>query len=156
MAAARPEDGYPYEESFVVDNDYALGRILQYLSGTKWWKDTAVFITEDDPQGGVDHIDSHRTVLLCAGPWIKKHYVSRVNTSFPGLLKTIFGLLKLPPLNLFDASAAGLNDCFAAQPDPAPYQLRDVDRRIFDPAKARISTNGKPSPKMDDPKEVGR
>ena len=156
MAAARPEDGYPYEESFVVDNDYALGRILQYLSGTKWWKDTAVFITEDDPQGGVDHIDSHRTVLLCAGPWIKKHYVSRVNTSIPGLLKTIFGLLKLPPLNLFDASAAGLNDCFAAQPDPAPYQLRDVDRRIFDPAKARISTNGKPSPKMDDPKEVGR
>ena len=64
MADARPEDGYPYEESFVVDNDYALGRILEYLSGTKWWKDTAVFITEDDPQGGVDHIDSHRTVLL--------------------------------------------------------------------------------------------
>ena len=90
MAAARPEDGYPYEESFVVDNDYALGRILEYLSGTKWWKETAVFITEDDAQGGVDHIDSHRTVLLCAGPWIKKHYVSHVNTSFPGLLKTIF------------------------------------------------------------------
>ena len=106
----------------MVDNDYALGRILEYLSGTKWWKDTAVFITEDDPQGGVDHIDSHRTVLLCAGPWMKKHYVSHVNTSFPGLLKTIFGLLKLPPLNLFDASAAGLNDCFAAQPDPARLQ----------------------------------
>jgi YVTN family beta-propeller protein len=156
MADARPEDGYPYEESFVVDNDYALGRILQYLSGTKWWGETAVFITEDDPQGGVDHIDSHRTVLLCAGPWMKKHYVSHVNSSFPGLLKTIFGLLKLPPLNLFDASAAGLNDCFASRPDPAAYSVQDVDRRIFDPDKARASTSGKPSPRMDDPKEVGR
>jgi YVTN family beta-propeller protein len=156
MADARPADGYPYEESFVVDNDYALGRILQYLSGTKWWKETAVFITEDDPQGGVDHIDAHRTVLLCAGPWMKKNYVSHVNTSFPGLLKTIFGLLKLPPLNLFDASAAGLNDCFAPRPDLAGYRLRDVDRRIFNPDKARTATDGKPSPRMDDPKEVRR
>jgi YVTN family beta-propeller protein len=156
MADARPEDGYPYQESFVVDNDYALGRIVQYLSHTKWWRETAIFITEDDPQGGVDHIDSHRTVLLCAGPWFKKGYVSHVNTSFPGLLKTIFGLLKLPPLNLFDASAASLSDCFASKPDPAPYRLLDVDRRIFNPDKARQSTNGKPAPKMDDPKEVKR
>jgi YVTN family beta-propeller protein len=156
MADARPEDGYPYQESFVVDNDYALGRILQYLSGTKWWKETAVFITEDDPQGGVDHIDAHRTLLLCAGPWMKQNYVSHVNTSFPGLLKTIFRLLHLPPLNLFDASAADLSDCFTPQQDPAVYHLQDVDRRIFDPDKARQSTNGKPSPKMDDPKEVRR
>jgi len=153
MAEARPEDGYPYEESFVVDNDYALGRILAYLSGTKWWPDTAVFITEDDPQGGVDHVDAHRTVLLCAGPWMKKNYVSHVNTSFPGLLKTIFSLLHLPPLNLFDASASELSDCFAAQPDPAAYRLADVDRRIFDPDTARQSTNGKPSPRMDEPRE---
>ena len=62
----------------------------------------------------------------------------------------------MPPLNLFDASAAGLNDCFASHPDPAAYKLLDVDRRIFDPGKARQSTNGKPSPKMDDPKEVKR
>ena len=156
MADARPEDGYPYQESFVVDNDYALGRIVEYLSHTRWWPGMAIFITEDDPQGGVDHIDSHRTVLLCAGPWFKKGYVSHVNTSFPGLLKTIFGLLKLPPLNLFDASAAELSDCFAAKPDIAPYRLLDVDRRIFNPDRARESTNGKPSPKMDDPKEVKR
>jgi YVTN family beta-propeller protein len=156
MADARPEDGYPYQESFVVDNDYALGRIVEYLSGTKWWNSTAIFVTEDDPQGGVDHIDSHRTVLLCAGPWMKKNYVSHVNTSFPGLLKTIFELLKLPALNLFDASAATLADCFAEKADIAPYKVVDVDRRIFNPDKARQSTNGKPSPRMDDPKEVKR
>jgi len=154
MTEARPEDGYPFEESFVVDNDYALGRILEYLSGTRWWKETAVFVTEDDAQGGVDHIDAHRTVLLCAGPWMKKGYVSHVNSSFPGLLKTVFRLLHLPPLNLFDASASDLSDCFASQPDFEKYKLEDVDRRIFDPDKARAATNGKPSVKMDDPKVV--
>jgi YVTN family beta-propeller protein len=152
MSDARPEDGYPYEESFVVDNDYALGRILAYLSGTRWWKETAVFITEDDAQGGVDHIDAHRTLLLCAGPWFKKDYVTHVNTSFPGLLKTIFRLLGLPPLNLFDASASDLADCFLPEANPEPYKLVDVDRRIFDPDKARMSTSGQPSVKMDSPR----
>ncbi len=154
MTDARPEDGYPYDESFVADNDYALGRILQFLSGTKWWGEMAVFITEDDPQGGVDHIDAHRTVLIGAGPWFKRNYVSHVNTSFPGLLKTIFRLLHLPPLNLFDASAADLSDCFTTHPDFSGYKLRGVDQRLFDPAAARISESGKPSPRMDDPREV--
>jgi YVTN family beta-propeller protein len=156
MAKARPDDGYPYESSFVVDNDYALGRILQYLSGSKWWKEMIVFITEDDAQGGVDHIDAQRTLLLCAGPWCRKNYVSHVNTSFPGLLKTIFRLLHVPPLNLFDAAASDLSDCIASQPDVQPYRVLPVDKRIFDPAAARISTNGEKSPRMDDPREVGR
>jgi len=134
LAPARPEDGYPYEESFLADNDYALGRILEYLSGTKWWNQMAVFVTEADAEGGYDHIDARRTLLLCAGPWAKRNYVSHTNTSIPGLLKTIFRLLGLPPLNLFDAAAADLSDCFAASPDPAGYRVRDVDKRLFDPA----------------------
>ncbi len=154
MAKPRPGDGYDYRESFVVDNDYALGRIIEFLSQSKWWKETAVFVTEDDAQGGLDHLDSHRTVLLCLGPWARRNYVSHVNTSFPGLLKTIFRLLRLPPLNLFDASAADLSDCFTTQPDMAGYRLRDVDRRIFDPAAARQAPPGTPSPRMDDPREV--
>jgi hypothetical protein len=149
MADERPEDGYPYRESFVADNDYALGRILEYLSGTKWWSQMAVFITEDDAMGGVDHIDAHRTVLLAAGPWFKKNYVSHTNTSFPGLLKTIFRLLGLPPLNLFDAAASDLSDLFAARADAAPYKLLDVDKRLFDPAAARESRSGVPGPRMD-------
>ena len=132
--APRPEDGYPYEESFVADNDYAVGRILEYLSGTKWWASMAVFITEADANAGMDHVDAHRTILLCAGPWAKKNYVSHINTSFPGMLKTIFELLHVPSLNLFDASAADLSDCFAEKPDPSPYHAVDLDKRIFDPA----------------------
>ena len=154
MAEARPESGYPYQESFVVDNDYALGRILEYLSGTKWWRDMAVFITEADAQGGVDHIDAHRTVLLCAGPWFKRNYVSHVNSSFPGLLKTIFRLLGVPPLNLFDATAADLGDCFAARPDYTAYRVQEVDKRIFDPSIAHDeAAPGTPSPRMDAPRE---
>ena len=91
MAEARPEDGYPYEESFVVDNDYALGRILEYLSGTKWWRDMAVFVTEDDAQGGVDHIDAHRTVLLCAGPWFKRTTCPTSTPAFPACSRPFSG-----------------------------------------------------------------
>jgi hypothetical protein len=152
MTDARPDDGYPYNESFAVDNDYALGRIVEFLSGTKWWNEMAVFVTEDDPQGGVDHVDAHRTVLLCAGPWARKNYASHTNTSFPGLLKTIFRLLGMPPLNLFDASAADLSDCFSVKPDAAPYKLRPVDKRLFDPATVKEGHGA--SPKMDDPREV--
>jgi len=154
MAEARPESGYPYEESFVVDNDYALGRIVEYLSSTKWWRDMAVFVTEDDAQGGVDHIDAHRTVLLCAGPWFKRNYVSHVNVSFPGLLKTVFRLLRVPPLNLFDAAAADLSDCFSSRPDYAGYRVQEVDKRIFDPSVTHEAGAGKASPRMDDPRQM--
>ncbi len=142
MVKARPDDGYSYQESFMADNDYALGRIVEYLSQSKWWKETAIFVTEADAQGGIDHLDSHRTVLLCLGPWARRNYVSHVNTSFPGLLKTVFRLLHLPPLNLFDAAATDLSDCFATEADPAGYQLREVDKRIFDPAAARQAPEG--------------
>ena len=106
MTKPRPQDGYPYEASYVADNDYALGRIVEFLSHTPWWREMAIFVTEDDAQGGRDHIDAHRTVLMALGPYCKRNYVSHVNTSFPGMLKTIFRLLGLPPLNLFDAVAS--------------------------------------------------
>src|SRR5579883_3211483 len=128
-----------------------IGRILEFLSGTKWWSEMAVFVTEDDAQGGVDHVDAQRTVLLCAGPWVKPGYVSHVNTSFPGLLKTIFRLLGLPPLNLFDAAAADLSDLFADHTTPGGYHVLPEDSRIFDPAAAKRAPKGTPSVPMDRP-----
>jgi hypothetical protein len=151
MMKARPEDGYPYEASYVADNDLALGRIVEYLSKSPWWREMAIFVTEDDAQGGVDHVDSHRTVLLVASPYARKNYVSHVNSSFPGLLKTVFRLLGVPALNLFDAAASDLGDCFTSEPDFAPYQAIAPDTRLFDPAKAREPLDAEPSPAMDDP-----
>lgn len=153
MTKPRPADGYPFEASYVADNDYALGRIIEYLSHTPWWKEMAVLITEDDAQGGRDHIDAHRTLFLAAGPYVKRGYVSRVNAGFPGLLKTVFRLLGVPPLNLFDAAASDLSDVFTDQPDFAAYKLEPVDARLFDPAKAREASR-KEQVRMDDPRVV--
>lgn len=151
MAKARPEDGYPFSASYVADNDYALGRIVEYLSHSRWWANMAILVTEDDAQGGVDHIDSHRTIFLAISPYAKRNYVSKVNSSFPGLLKTAFRLLGIPPLNLFDATAADLADCFTMTPDLTPFRVRPVPAEVFDPAKAREPLDPKPGPRMDDP-----
>ncbi len=148
----RPGDGYPSRASYVADNDLALGRIVEYLSSTPAWKRMAVLVTEDDAQGGVDHVDSHRTLLLIAGPYARKNHVSHVNTSFGGLLRTAFEILRLPPLNQFDATAASLTDCFQTTPDYTPYRALPGDRAVFDPARAKAAP-GKSAP-MDDPRAV--
>ena len=88
------------------------------------------------------------------GPYFKKNYVSHVNSSFPGMLKTVFRLLRLPPLNLFDAIASDLSDCFTNTPDFAPYTVEPIDSRLFDPAKAREPLDPQPSPRMDDPRVI--
>jgi len=154
MAAARPADGYPYQASYVADNDFALGRIVEFLSNSPWWKEMAIFITEDDAQGGRDHIDSHRTLLIGAGPYFKRNHVSHVHSSFPGLLKTIFRILGVPPLNLYDATASDLADAFTSSPDFTSYHALPVDERLFDPATAREPLVPTPSPRMDDPKVI--
>jgi len=152
----RPEDGYPTVASFMADNDYALGRILDYLSHRPEWSSMAVFITEDDAQGGVDDVDSHRTVMMIASPYSKTGYVSHQNSSFPGLLKTVFRILSMPPLNLFDAAATDLSNCFTSTPNFAPYSVVAVNTVIFDPSKAKDPKDPKPSEKMDDPQVLRR
>ena len=154
-AKVRPADGYPYNTSYMSDNDYALGRIVEYLSHKPWWREMAIFVTEDDAQGGVDHVDSHRTVLMVASPWARRHYVAHNNSSFPGLLKTVFRLLGLPPLNLYDAAATDLSDCFTDQPDYTPYTVKAIDKAIFDPSKVKDPLDPAPdSPRMDDPRVI--
>jgi YVTN family beta-propeller protein len=155
-ADPRPRDGYPYMASYVADNDLALGKIVEYLSHSPWWHEMAIFITEDDAQSGVDHVDAHRTVLLGVGPYFRKNYVSHVNASFPSILKTTFQLLGLPSLNLFDAAAADLADMFSAEPDFTPFTALDPDSRLFDPARAREPLDPTPSIPMDGPRPESR
>jgi len=151
MAKPRPQEGYPFPASYVADNDYALGRIVEFLSHTPWWRRMVIFITEDDAQGGVDHVDSHRTVFLAVSPYARKNYVSHRNSSFPGLLKTIFEILGLPPLNLFDATATDLSDCFTSQADFTPYKAIPVRKELFDAEHVTGPLKPVPSPRMDDP-----
>ncbi len=142
LLPARVEAGYPYEESFAADNDFALGRVIEYLSAGKWWKETAIFVIGESAPAGLDHIDGQRGVLICAGPWFRPGSVVHTNTNAQGILKTIFRLLGVPPLGLSDASAAEIGDAFASKPDFSPFRALPVDRRIFDPAEARPTEGG--------------
>ena len=135
-ASPRPDDGYPFVHSYVADNDLALGRIMHFLSRTPYWKNMLVIITEDDPQGGVDHVDAHRSILMMAGPYVKKNYVSKTHANFGSILKTIYNVFRVPYVNQYDVTASYLGDFFTNKPDFTPYTLEMSDTRVFDPAKA--------------------
>ena len=135
-ASERPEAGYPFRESYMADNDLAVGRIVEYLSHTPFWKNMAIVITEDDAQNGIDHVDAHRSVLMVISPYAKRNYVSSVHYSFGSIFKTFWNVLGLPYLNQYDAAANDFADFFSSKPDFTPYNAVQVDPRIFDPKKA--------------------
>jgi len=138
-ADPRPADGYPYRASFVADNDLALGKIVAFLSKTSIWKDTALFVTEDDAQSGVDHVDAHHSILLVASPWVKPGSVSHEHTSMGSITRTIDELLGLGPMNLEDALAGEITGIFDSVPHLEPYAVLPADARVFVPAKARFA-----------------
>jgi hypothetical protein len=135
-AGERPKAGFLFKESYMADNDLAVGRIVEYLSHTPYWKNMLIVITEDDAQNGVDHVDAHRSVLMMISPWVKRNYVSHVHNSFGSIFKTFWNVLGLPYLNQYDAGASDLSDFFTSTPDYTPYNALPVDKRIFDPQKA--------------------
>ncbi len=136
---ARPPDGYPYRASYVADNDLALGRIVSYLSHTSIWKDSALFVTEDDAQGGIDHVDAHRSILLVASPWVRPGSISHDHTSMGSITRTIDELLGLGPLNLEDALAGEISGIFDSQPNEEPFAAQPSDPRVFIASKARLA-----------------
>lgn len=140
-AGARPEDGYFSRSSYVADNDLAVGRILHFLSRTKYWKNMLVIITEDDPQGGVDHIDAHRSILMMAGPYVKRGYVSHTHANFGSILKTIYNILNVPYVNQYDVTASLLTDFFTDTPNYTPYTLTPHDPRVFNAEQAMKKYN---------------
>jgi hypothetical protein len=159
-ARPRPQDGYPYLQSYEADNDLALGRLLHFLSRTPYWKNMLVIVTEDDPQGGVDHVDAHRSVLMMAGPYIKRGYTSHTHANFGSILKTIYNILGVSYVNQYDATASLLQDYFTDKPDFTPYSYLFPDKRVFDPQKAMNRYNRtidwrkiEQGPKMDDEDE---
>jgi YVTN family beta-propeller protein len=135
----RPADGYPFRASYVADNDLALGRIVAFLSKISIWKDSALFVTEDDAQSGVDHVDAHRSILLVASPWVKPGAVSHQHSSMGSITRTIDELLDLGSLNLEDALAGEISGIFDTQPHVDPFTAKPSDPRVFVAAKARFA-----------------
>lgn len=163
MTSEHPADGYPFRESYVADNDLALGRLVERLSHSKWWPDMLIVVTEDDAQGGTDSVEAHRSLLMFISPWVKRGYVSPVLASFGSIMRLQFTLLGLPPLNQFDGTATVVDDVFTDTPDVTPYRARPSDLRLFDPAAAfkpfdrRFNWKAMAaSPVMDDPEDMRR
>ncbi len=122
-----------------------------------------IFVTQDDAGGEPDHVDAQRSVLLVISPWAKRQYVSHRHTTIVSMHRTLYQILGLPPLNMFDALANDFSDCFTTQPDFRPYSYHPVDARIFDPEKAKDSKDPDygqarklPSIRMDDDDEMER
>jgi len=114
--------GLPTPRAAVADNDLALGRVVEAISKSKFWEKTCIFVTEDDPQAGLDHVDGHRTVGMVISPYTKRGEVISTYYSQINMFRTMENILGIPPLNQFDAAAEPMADCFTDTPDFTPYE----------------------------------
>ena len=111
-------------QAAVASNDLGVGKIVEACSKSRFWKDMAIFIIEDDAQNGPDHVDAHRTVALVASPYTRRAHVDSTFYSTCSLLRTMELILGLPPMSQFDAAATPLYHSFTAKPNFAPYTCR--------------------------------
>lgn len=114
--------GFPTPRAMVADNDLALGRLVEAISRSRYWQDSVIFVTEDDAQSGLDHVDGHRTIALAIGPHIRRKAVDSTFYTTIHLYRTIQHLLGLPPQNQFDLAAEPMFTLFTAKPDLTPYK----------------------------------
>ncbi|MBV9124480.1 MAG: bifunctional YncE family protein/alkaline phosphatase family protein [Planctomycetes bacterium] len=130
--------GYPTPTAFLADNDLALGRVVEGVSRSRFWKDTAIFVVEDDAQNGPDHVDAHRTVALVISPYTRGAHVDSSLYSTTSMLRTMELILGLKPLSQFDAAARPMYASFHATPDLRPYQhlVPDADLKAKNQANA--------------------
>jgi DNA-binding beta-propeller fold protein YncE len=113
---------FPTPRAMMADNDLALGRLVDLVSHSRYWKDTAIVVTEDDSQSGPDHVDGHRTSTLIVSPYTRRSFVSSEFLTHVSLHKTMGSMLGFGPLCKFDAIATPATECFTDTPDLTPYR----------------------------------
>ena len=114
--------GAPTPQAMIADNDLALGRVVEAISHSVYWKDSAIFVVEDDAQSGPDHVDSHRSVALVASPFARRGFVDHTFYSTSGMLRSMELILGLPPMSTYDAAATPLFNAFQSTPDLTVYR----------------------------------
>ena len=127
--------GWCTPSACVADNDLALGRIVEALSHSTFWKSMAILVVEDDAQNGVDHIDGHRTVAMVASPYAKRGAIDSTFYSQPSMVKTIELMLGLPALSIFDLVATDMRASFIGpteKPDFTPYTALTPKQSLFE------------------------
>jgi YVTN family beta-propeller protein len=150
MIMALPNDhtggtrpGIPTPRAMVADNDLALGRIVEAVSKSRFWENTVIFVVEDDSQGGWDHVSAYRTVSMVISAWSRLKNTNHTFYSQPSIVRTIEQILGLPPMNIQDAIANQMTDCFGSRPDKTPYLAVPNIIPIDEMNPALSSLNGK-------------
>ncbi len=118
--------GMPTPKAHMADNDLALGRVVEAISKSRYWARSAIFVIEDDPQNGVDHIDGHRSICLVVSPYAKRGVTISEFYNQTSVLHTIERILGLPPMNMMDAMSPVMEACFQSKPDLRPYTALPV------------------------------
>lgn len=120
--------GFPTPEAMVADNDLAVGRIIEALAKSKFWKNTVVFVTEDDSQAGWDHVSAYRTTGQVISPYSRQQKTISTQYNQPSMICTIEQILGIPPMNVMDATALPMFDCFVNT--ASDYQYTAEKNRI--------------------------
>ena len=116
--------GYHTPTAMVANNDLALGRVVERISKSRYWTESAIFVLEDDAQDGPDHVDAHRSPLLVISPYTRRHAVSHRSYSTVSVLKTMTQLLGIESLTYFDDRAPSLLSEFSSKPASEVYACR--------------------------------
>jgi YVTN family beta-propeller protein len=135
-------------QACVASNDLALGRLVEAVSQSRYWPETAIFVIEDDAQNGPDHVDAHRTVGLVISPYVRRHAVDSTQYSTVGMLRTMELILGLPPLSQYDAAARPLFAAFTDTPDLTPLH-HEVARIDLDAINPKTAYGAERSARMD-------
>src|SRR5262245_21408724 len=129
------QEGYSTPAACVADNDLALGQIVEALTKSPFWKSMAIFVVEDDAQGGVDHVDGHRTVALAVSPYTKRRSVDKTMYAHQSLVKTVELMLGANPMSVFDLAAPAMSQTFIGpdeQPNFTPYAAVTPEQSIYE------------------------
>jgi YVTN family beta-propeller protein len=113
--------GFPTPRAFVAENDLALGRLVEAITKSRFWKESAIFVLEDDAQSGPDHVDAHRSVALIMSPFARRGFVDSTMYTTSGMLRTMELILGLPPMSQYDAAATPAYNAFQATAVLAPF-----------------------------------
>jgi DNA-binding beta-propeller fold protein YncE len=136
---------YPTPRAMMADNDLALGRIVEVVSRSPQWKETCIFVIEDDAQSGPDHVDGHRTCFLALSPYTRRGHVDSTLYTTTNMIRSIELMLGLDPLNRFDALSYPMQACFGDRLDLTPYTARPNTIALDE----RNPSKGDPMPKAD-------
>src|SRR5262249_18810067 len=132
----------------VASNDLALGRLVEAVSKSSLWKETAIFVIEDDAQNGPDHVDAHRTARHVISPYREGAAVDSTQSSTVSLIRTIALIPGRPPLSQYDATARPMYNSFTDAPDLTPY-THEPARIDLDAKNTKLAYGAERSGKMD-------